>query len=139
MYFAELKLGETAKQELQEKAPRIKEQLKYWPGPVVQFYLGSLTSAQVVAAAKADDLMDKNPCICDDAHATEMKVRSHDSEGAAYFYLAEDMLLRGRTQEARPLLQKAVSLAAKNSQEYHGAVVELSRMLSDALRTSVSK
>ena len=125
MYFAQVKLGENAEEDLRKKAPRIREQLKYWPGPVIQFYLGSLTSAKVIAAARADDLADKNPCICDDAPATEKKVRFQYSEGAAYFYLGEGMLLRGHSEEARPLFQKAVSMAAKNSDEYHAALLEL--------------
>ncbi len=133
MYLAEARLGENAKQELQEKAVRIREQLKYWPGPVILFYLGSLTSAQVLSAAKADDLADKNPC-CDERASAGEKVHYHYSEGAACFYLAEDKLLRGHSQEARVLFQKARLMAAKNTEEYHGAGVELSRMKAVALR-----
>jgi lipoprotein NlpI len=125
MYFAQAKLGENAEEGLRKRAPRIGEELKYWPGPVIRFYLGSLTSAQVIAAARADDLADKNPCTCDDAPAAEKKIRFQYSEGAAYFYLGEGMLLHGHPEEAKPLLQKAVSMAAKNSDEYHAALVEL--------------
>ena len=123
MYFTQVKLGENAVEDLRKKAPR--EQLKYWPGPMIQFYLGSLTSAKVIAAARADDLADKNPCICDVPPATEENVRFRYSEGAAYFYLGEGMLLRGHSEEARALFQKAVSMAAKNSDEYHAALLEL--------------
>jgi tetratricopeptide (TPR) repeat protein len=125
MYFAKAKLGENAEQDLRERAPRIREQLKYWPGPVIQFYLGSLTSAQVIAAAKADDLADKDPCVCDHASAAEKKVRFQYTEGAAYFYLGKGMLLRDHPEEARALFEKAVSMAAKNSDEYQAALFEL--------------
>ena len=139
MYLAGMKTGEKATEELKEKAPRISEQLKYWPGPVIQYYLGSLTPAQVLAAARADDLADKNPCNCDDSKDVLGKVHLHYSEGSAYFYFGENMLVRGRSAEAKPLFQKAASMASKNSEEYHAAVLELSLLSATAPKKSVSK
>jgi tetratricopeptide (TPR) repeat protein len=133
MYLAEAKLGENAKENLAEKAPRIREQLKYWPGPIIRFYLGSQTSAQVLSAARADDLADKNPC-CDDPAPVSATVHYHFSEGAAYFYLAEDQSLRGHLEKAKALFQKALLMAARNTEEYHGSVVELNRMKAAPLR-----
>jgi len=83
----------------------------------------------LLRAAKQDDLTDKNPCNCDESSADlKKKVSFHISEGSAYFYLGEDALLRGNRQEARPLFERALVMAARNSEEYHGSVVELSRM-----------
>jgi tetratricopeptide (TPR) repeat protein len=131
MYLAWAKLGDKGKERLQEMAPRISEQLKYWPGAVVQFYLGTLTVDGLLRAAKEDDLTDKNPCNCDERSADlKKKASSHISEGAAYFYLGEDALLRANLQEARRLFERALTMAEKNSEEYHGSVVELSRMQS---------
>jgi tetratricopeptide (TPR) repeat protein len=137
-YLAEAKLGQKAKAELQDKAPRLNEQLKHWPSSVIGFYLGSLTSAQVLSDARADDLADKNPC-CEEPTSLNEKVHYHFSEGAAYFYLGEDMLLHGHSEEARTLFQKALLMAAKNTEEYHGSVVELNRMKTGALKKPSSK
>lgn len=125
MFLAEVRLGENAKDELREKAPRIHQQLKYWPGPVIQYYLGSSTATQVLVAARADDQADKNPC-CDDS--SPRKVHFHYSEGAAYFYLGQGMLLHGDSEQARNLFQKALSMALKNSEEYHGSILELKHL-----------
>ncbi|MFI5073143.1 MAG: tetratricopeptide repeat protein [Terriglobales bacterium] len=128
MYLAWAKLGDMPKEQLQAMNPRNDAQMKYWPGAVVQFYLGSMTSADVLAAAKRADLTNNNnPCVCDNegAGTPVVKNRFHYTEGAAYFYLGEDALLRGYSDEARTLFEKSVKLGYKNSIEYHGSVVEL--------------
>jgi lipoprotein NlpI len=132
MYLADAQAGKKAKDELKEKAPRIARQLKSWPGPVISFYLGSLTPAQVVAAARAEDLTDQSPCFCDNPNAAGMPIHLHHTEGAAYFYLGESTLLRGHSEDAKPLFQKAVSMAARNSEEHQAAVLELGRMAAAA-------
>ncbi|MGB6481894.1 MAG: tetratricopeptide repeat protein [Candidatus Acidiferrales bacterium] len=130
MYLAWAKLGDGAKEQLQGIVPQNDEELKYWPGAVVQFYLGSVTSTDVLAAAKREDLMDKNPCACDNegSGTSSLKNRTHYTEGAAYFYLGEDALLRGHSDEARAFFEKSIQLGYKNSDEYHGSVVELAHL-----------
>jgi lipoprotein NlpI len=70
---------------------------------------------------------------------TENKVRFQYTEGAAYFYLGKGMLLRGHPEEARPLFDKAVSMAAKNSDEYHAALLELALIPGPAQKKSPLK
>jgi lipoprotein NlpI len=91
-----------------------------------------------LSAARADDLADKNPC-CDETTPVSEKVHRHFSEGAAYFYLAEDQLLRGHAENAKALFKKALLMAARNTEEYHGSVIELNRMKAAALRQSPPK
>lgn len=104
--------------------------LKDWPGPVVHFYLGSINAAQLLNAARHDDLEDKNPCMCDDAKssAAGKKHRNLQSESAAYFYIGEHELLSGHPAAAKALFQKSIAIGTRNTDEYQGALVELRRM-----------
>jgi lipoprotein NlpI len=108
------------------------EEMKYWPGVVVRFYLGSVTAADVLAAAKKEDLTDYNPCPCskEETDTANVKNRTHYAEGSAYFYLGEDTLLRGHSDEARAFFEKSIKLDTRirMSNEYHGSVVELAHL-----------
>jgi tetratricopeptide (TPR) repeat protein len=130
MYLAWAKLGDRAKEQLQAMAPHIDEELKDWPGPVVKFYLGAATPADVLAAANQYDLWDPNPCACDNEKPDKSLVKNHThyTEGSAYFYLGEDALLRGHREQARTLFETSIKLGYRNSNEYQGSLVELTHL-----------
>ena len=129
LYLTEAKLGEKASQELRERAPSIKEELKYWPGPVIQYYLGSITSAQLLSMARAGyGVAYADACCVDHPSAAEKMTIHPDVEGAACFYIAERLLNRGHSEEAKVLFQKAQQMADRNSEEYQGSLVELNRL-----------
>jgi lipoprotein NlpI len=78
-----------------------------WPGPVVDYFHGSIDSAALLAAARrAQDVRDLSQ-VCE-----------------AHFYMAEDSLLRQRG-DAVALFRQAARECPKNFHEYEGAVAEL--------------
>lgn len=129
-YLAASRAGENA----EEKLRRINSQdsPSSWPGAVAHFYLGSISAAQLLSAAKRDDLQDKSAsaCACDQPNSASAhnKYHTHQSESAAYFYLGERELLSGHPIEARGLFQKSIATGTKNNDEYQGALVELHRI-----------
>lgn len=78
-----------------------------WPGSVVDFYIGHIDAATLLdAAKKSQDARDLSQ-VCE-----------------AHFYMAEDALLRQRS-DAIALFRKAVQTCPINFHEYEGAVSEL--------------
>lgn len=127
-YLAAERAGEKAA----DKLARINREspLTDWPGPVVHFYLGSVSAAQLLKAAQRDDLEDKNPCMCDDSKPSAARNKYHtlQSESAAYFYIGEHELLSGHLIAAKALFQKSIATGTRNTDEYQGALAELRRM-----------
>lgn len=130
MYLAWAKLGDRPKEQLQEMNPQNDAEMKYWPGVVVQFYLGSKTAADVLAAAEKQGLTSANACMCDNEKPSTSSSKNHPryTVGSAYFYLGEDALLRGRREEARAFFEKSLKLSERNSNEYQGSLVELANL-----------
>ena len=128
LYLVESKLGEKAKEGLQESASGNKWWLKVWPSPVIQYYLGSITSAQLLSMARAGYGLFPASACCDDDSSAHQRIPHYDIEGAAYFYIAERLLISGHSEQAEPLLQKAQQMADRNSPEYRGSCEELKRL-----------
>jgi tetratricopeptide (TPR) repeat protein len=78
-----------------------------WPGPVVDYFHGSIDSATLLSAArKSQDAHDLSQ-VCE-----------------ARFYMAEDSLLRQRA-DAIALFRQTLQECPKNFHEYEGAAAEL--------------
>jgi lipoprotein NlpI len=78
-----------------------------WPGPVVDYFHGSIDSATLLSAAKKSQETRDLSQVCE-----------------AHFYMAEDSLLRQRG-DAIALFRQAAQECPKNFHEYEGAVAEL--------------
>jgi lipoprotein NlpI len=104
-FLARSRLGQDAAGDLDAGAARLKE--KNWPYPVIDFYLGRATLADVQAAAITVD--DK----CE-----------------AEFYIGEWNLLRGRMDAARESLRLAADMCWKGAAEGAAAIAEIKRIKS---------
>jgi lipoprotein NlpI len=90
-----------------------------WPGPVVDYFHGSIDSAALLAAAhRAQEARDLSQ-VCE-----------------AHFYMAEESLLRQRG-DAIALFRLALQECPKNFHEYEGAAAEL-RAAGESLTAPVS-
>ena len=78
-----------------------------WPGPVVDFFHGSIDGATLLEAAKRSQAAQNLSQVCE-----------------AHFYMAEDALLRQRG-DAVALFRQAAKECPINFHEYEGAVAEL--------------
>jgi rhomboid protease GluP len=78
---------------------------KTWPFPVIEFYLGNRSAAEMMSAASTPS-----------------------EQCEAQFYLGERHLLRGNRAAATTHLRVAASTCPKNFYEYHGATAELKRI-----------
>ncbi|MFI4987563.1 MAG: tetratricopeptide repeat protein [Alphaproteobacteria bacterium] len=85
--------------------------IKTWPAPIVAFFLGRLSAEQLAAAGKTGD--------------TETQYRHTCS---TLFFLGEDALLRGNTDRAEGLLQKASELCRVSEPEHSAAKAELGHL-----------
>jgi tetratricopeptide (TPR) repeat protein len=78
-----------------------------WPGPVVDFFHGTIDAATLLDAATRSQAARNLSQVCE-----------------AHFYMAEDALLR-RRGDAFGLFRQAVQECPKNFHEYEGAAAEL--------------
>jgi hypothetical protein len=78
-----------------------------WPGPVVDFFHGTIDGATLLEAAKRSQAVQNLSQVCE-----------------AHFYMAEDALLRQRG-DAFALFRQAAKECPINFHEYEGAVAEL--------------
>lgn len=78
-----------------------------WPGPVVDFFHGTIDGATLLEAAKRSQVVQNLSQVCE-----------------AHFYMAEDALLRQRG-DAIALFRQSVQECPKNFHEYEGAAAEL--------------
>lgn len=78
-----------------------------WPGPVVDFFHGSIDSPTLLDAARKSQAVRDLSQVCE-----------------AHFYMAEDSLLRQRG-DAIALFRQALHECPKNFHEYEGAAAEL--------------
>ncbi len=109
LYLARARAGQPATGELATSAAQI--DLKEFPGPVVNLYLGKATADAVLAAAN-------------DADPT----KNRDLHCSAYFYLGEKALIDGKPDDARRFFQQAMETHFTASDMYRGAQVELQRL-----------
>jgi tetratricopeptide (TPR) repeat protein len=113
-YLARANTGQNDRADLEKWAAQIK--LTEWPGPVISLFLGKLTPAALLSAAADTD---------------HEKDRGQHCE--AYFYLGEQALIQGRTDEANRLFRQSVDTGVSSFIEYTGAQVELNRLQTVAL------
>ena len=109
LFLASSRLGKKSDYTLRGNSKALN--LQYWPGPIVKFYLGEVTPAQVLASA----------------HDADPKTNAgHLAE--AYFYFAEQAVLDGKQSEAIPLLYRAIATGATDRYEYASALAEVKRL-----------
>jgi lipoprotein NlpI len=113
LHLARKRMGEDDTQDLTQRATKLES--TRWPAPVVKFFLGQMTSDQLMAAAASG-----SPGEVKDQHC-----------GAA-FYLAEDALLREDRTAATAQFKIARDVCAKTFNEYREAVSELKGLESGA-------
>src|SRR5262249_9698943 len=117
LHLSRARAGADDQAEFQANARAIA--VKDWPGPVLAFYLGQASKAEVEQAAAAG----------------ETKAWRLQQGCDASFYFAEDQLLRARKDEAKRLFQKVLEdcqLYRANymyfSRSYGAAKAELARL-----------
>jgi lipoprotein NlpI len=82
-----------------------------WPAPVIQYFLGSLTPKALRAAA------------------ADTSAAGAREEGCTVgFYLGEEAIVHGRTDDARTLLEETRASCPKDLNEQRAAVAELKRL-----------
>ncbi|HEY3304187.1 MAG TPA: tetratricopeptide repeat protein [Candidatus Binatia bacterium] len=109
LYLAETRAGQNGRPGLESRAPRLN--LKNWPGPVINFYLGKIDEVAMYAAAEDVDAKKRSERICE-----------------ANFFAAEGKVLKGAVAEAVPLLRAAAEDCPPNFTAKSGARAELKRL-----------
>jgi lipoprotein NlpI len=109
LYLSLSHQGQDGKPELDRRAAKL--DLKAWPGPVVQFYRGTMDEDDLLSAAREGDA----------------KAR-HDQQCEADFYLGEHALLAGDKDKGSRLLTEAANTCDHRFIEYLGAKAELERL-----------
>jgi lipoprotein NlpI len=109
LYLARARKGQDGSGEMGKNAATLK--LTTWPGPVINFYLGKITSSALLQAAHdADPKKDK------------------EQHCEVNFYLGEGSLLRGQQEDAIRYFRDSVATGVTTFPEYMGAKAELKRM-----------
>ena len=111
LYLARAKLGTNPYPEFAFWSSRI--QRTFWPGPLVELYLGLRSMPSALAAAKTDD----ERCEAD-------------------FYAAEWLIQQAQGRSAADMLKAAVSICPASYVEYQGARAEGSRLAAASLRST---
>jgi len=100
-FLALERAGKNGRQELNDRKENVK--LTEWPEPVIQFYLGKSSSAEVLRLAK--------------------KQRTNLCE--AYFFLGEHFLIKGDKKKAIKMFQLCLDTGNSDLREYNAAKGEL--------------
>jgi lipoprotein NlpI len=108
LFLAQAHQGKDGKAALAQNVSAI--DLKTWPGPVIDFYLGKIAADQVASAVRSGDAKTQRDQQCE-----------------ADFYLGEHALLGGDKDEGRRLLGEAAGNCDHRFIEYMGAKAELGR------------
>ena len=109
LFLAEARAGHDAPAKLQTRSSRLN--LDNWPGPIMNFYLGTIDESALYAAAQSSDPMTAREQVCE-----------------ANFYTAEVKLIHNAVAEALPLLRAAVRECPPNFIEFQAATAELKRL-----------
>jgi len=109
LYLATARAGQRNTAELTKNAAELDP--AKWPGPVIQFYLGTISADQLFQAANNADSKKQNEQYCE-----------------AYFYLGESALLRGKKADAGRQIEQAAATCPTNFIESAAAKAELARM-----------
>lgn len=109
LHLARTRLGESDSTELIKRSA--KADLARWPGPILKFYLGSMTADQMMAAAADHDADIEQRHLCE-----------------ANFFAGEDALLHSQYSAARSHLEKAVNGCPLKNLHHDAAAAELKRL-----------
>lgn len=108
-YILETRRGKDAKDELKEVMKSFGK--KDWPEPVALMLLGEISREQCLKEAKSKNARLENEQKCE-----------------AYFYIAEDCIIKGEKKEAAEYLRKCLNTGVKNFYEYDLAGAELKHL-----------
>jgi len=118
LYLARAHAGKDAATLLGAEAKQL--DLQGWPGPVAMLYLGEITPAQLLEAARSADFETDRVQGCE-----------------AHFFLAEHALLNARNAEAASLFRKTVESCEPGLYRFAASKIDVARL--GTLATSVGK
>jgi lipoprotein NlpI len=93
-----------------------------WPTPILKFYAGQLTAAQIMASVPGSEAGEHKGQVCE-----------------ANFFAGEDELLDQRLAGAKALFQTALDVCPKTNIHYDAAAAELRRLNAIAAPTKGSE
>ncbi len=88
------------------------DDLSVWPGPVIKFYAGRLSEAEVLQSVESEGV-------------SGLQQR----RGAGYFFLGEYALLQGNTTKAKEYFEKTLATGAVKLRQFDGARRELAKLI----------
>jgi len=106
LYLASARDGKADKAQLEGQVTGL--DLRKWPGPAVEFLLGSLTLEALLATSHHENLYKEREQRC-----------------AAHFFIGQRELLNGRLLEAANSFREVIASGAMNCLEYQAAEAEL--------------
>lgn len=109
LYAARERSGQDGKTPL-AKAFRDIDQVA-WPAPVFRHFLGKSSAAQVLAAAKDKEAQ-----------------KQLEQECEAFYYVGQQLLIGGKTAQAKSMFEKSVATQITSFIEYAGSKAELSML-----------
>lgn len=109
LYILEARQGNDAKEELVESLKKFGRH--DWPEPVALMLLGEMTQEECLKKAESENSRLDNEQKCE-----------------AYFYIAQNCIIKGKKQEAEDYLRKCISTSVKNFYEYDLAGSELKHL-----------
>ena len=109
LHLARKRLGQDDTKDLTERSA--KADPSQWPAPIVKFYMGQMTTDQMMAVAANSDVSKQARELCE-----------------ANFFAGEDALLHQRRAPAKALLQAALDGCPKTNLHYDAAAAELRRL-----------
>jgi lipoprotein NlpI len=109
VYLAGARAGQEERQELAKNAEKLKHQRL--TEKIISLYLGKLSPADLLAAAKDSDAKKQSENLCE-----------------VNFYLGQYSLLRGERTDALKFFRAAVETGVTDFVEYAGSKAELSRL-----------
>lgn len=112
LYLAQARQGKGEGDLAALAASAKREPANKWPEPVMRYYLGGVSDAELLAAAVSP---------------ADSKQKT-DQECEAVFYIGERAMLRGDAAQARPRFERARTICPKDFNEYTAAVGELKRL-----------
>ena len=109
LYLAKARVGDADRDALANQAKAFN--LARWPGPVIAMYIGQAAPETLLEAARDADPATQRERQCE-----------------AYFYVGEELMLRGQREAAARMFQAAVNTGVTSLFEYVSARAELRRL-----------
>ncbi len=88
------------------------DDLSVWPGPIVRFYAGNLSEAEVLQSIESGGV-------------SSLQQR----RGVGYFFLGEHALLQGNTAKAKEYFEKTLATGAVKLRQFDGARREMAKLI----------